>query len=122
MKILSVIEKFIKSDRVTAMKEFFYYVRILIEVFIEEDFSDEVIFENEWGGIVYYDIQYEWKFIQKIYARRGWERECGGRKFIQNKYYKLFSGDLERNQWIFWFLLYNFLKCCILVYYWEMVN
>lgn len=59
MKICSMLGKLIKMDRVIFMKEFFYYVRILIEVFVKDEFLEIISFENEWGGIFYYFVEYE---------------------------------------------------------------
>lgn len=51
MKLGSMLGKFVKIDRVIVMKELLYDVRLLIEVLIDEDFFEIIIFENEWGVI-----------------------------------------------------------------------
>lgn len=47
MKIVLIIGKPIKTDRTTAMKDLLYYVRIFIEVCIDDDLFDKIFFENE---------------------------------------------------------------------------
>lgn len=38
------------------MKEFLYYARIFVEICIDDEMSDEILFENEWGRIKYYKV------------------------------------------------------------------
>lgn len=51
MKLGIMLGKSVKTDRVMTMKKVFQYVRILIEVDIEEEMVMIISFENEWGGI-----------------------------------------------------------------------
>lgn len=64
MKIAVILGRFIKVDRGMVMKELLYYVRILIEILIDEELSETIIFENEWGFIKYYAVYYKWKSIR----------------------------------------------------------
>lgn len=66
MKIVFVIGKLIKIDRVIVMRDILYYVRIFVEVLIDDELYDIVFFENEWGGILYYLLYYEWKLVKCI--------------------------------------------------------
>lgn len=61
IKIDSLLGKPIKTDRAVAIRELLHYARILIEVDIEDELTDTISFENEWGGIQHYLVQYEWK-------------------------------------------------------------
>lgn len=49
MKLVGIIGKLLKIDRVIFMKELFSYVRILVKIFIDEEFFKCLSFENEWG-------------------------------------------------------------------------
>lgn len=46
------------------MKELLYYVRILVEVLIDDEFFEEIFFENEWSGIKNYMVYDEWKLVK----------------------------------------------------------
>lgn len=64
MKLVGLILKFIKIDRVIVMKEFFSYAGVMVEMSIEEEFFEVFIFQNEWGAICYVLLKYEQKFIK----------------------------------------------------------
>lgn len=49
MKLVGLLGKFIKIDRVIIMKELLSYVRVLVEMSIIEEFLEFISFENEWG-------------------------------------------------------------------------
>lgn len=59
MKFVSVLEKLIKTDRVTVMNELLSYVRVFVEVFVDEEMLEYLSFEKEWGEISYIFIKYE---------------------------------------------------------------
>lgn len=64
MKLGSMLGKPVKTDRATAMKELLHDARLLIEVSIDEDLPETITFENEWGAIQHYGVQYEWKPVK----------------------------------------------------------
>lgn len=41
-----------------------YYVRVLVEMLIEKELFECIIFENEWGVISYIALKYEWKLVK----------------------------------------------------------
>lgn len=51
IKIVFILGKFIKTDRVIIMKDLLYYIRVFIEVFIDNELLEIMSVENEWGGI-----------------------------------------------------------------------
>lgn len=69
MKLVGSLGRFIKIDRVIVMKELFSFVRVLVEIYIEEELLVIINFENEWGEICYILLKYEWKLIKC--------KECG---------------------------------------------
>lgn len=66
MKLGGLIGNFIKNDRVIVMKELLSYVRVMVEMSIDNEFFEYISFENEWGVICYVLFRYEWKFIKCI--------------------------------------------------------
>lgn len=54
MKIVVILGKLLRRGRVIIMKDLLYYVRVLIEVSIDEELSEIISFGNEWGGVKYY--------------------------------------------------------------------
>lgn len=66
MKLVSGLGKLIKTDRVMVMQELFSYVRIMVEIFIDKEFSEYISSENKQGVIYYVLFYYEWKFIKCI--------------------------------------------------------
>lgn len=66
MKLVGILGRLIKIDRVIFMKEFLSYVRILVEMLIEEDFFKFINFKNEWGFIVYVLFKYELNVLNVV--------------------------------------------------------
>ncbi|XP_070004223.1 uncharacterized protein [Nicotiana sylvestris] len=60
-KIAGMVGNPLKSDKATTMKERMTYARVLVEVPINMEFLDTVMFENEHGQIVEQEIEFEWK-------------------------------------------------------------
>lgn len=58
MKLVSIIGILLKTDRATAMKDLLSYVCVFVEMFIDDELSEVVSFENEWGIINYIMIKY----------------------------------------------------------------
>lgn len=43
------------------IKEFFSYVCVLMEMFIDKEMLEVISFENEWEVICYIVLKYKWK-------------------------------------------------------------
>lgn len=64
IKLATILQKPIKTDRAMTMKDLLHYARILIEVSIEDDIPETIGFKNEWGGIQHYEVKHEWKLVK----------------------------------------------------------
>ncbi|XP_057248240.1 uncharacterized protein LOC130590220 [Beta vulgaris subsp. vulgaris] len=69
-KIVGVIGKPIRTDRATAQKDSIEFARVLVEVRIDQDFPNEIRFENENGVEIVQGVKYECKPI--------FCKDCGG--------------------------------------------
>jgi len=52
------------TDYYTAKRERLNYARVLVQIQINQELKDEVIFENEKGDDVGQEIHYEWRPLQ----------------------------------------------------------
>ncbi|KAM3304511.1 hypothetical protein P3S67_011377 [Capsicum chacoense] len=60
-KITILIGKPLKTDSVTTNKERLMYARVLVEVTLDQDFPNSIMFENEKGQIIEQKVHYEWR-------------------------------------------------------------
>lgn len=60
-KLVVPFEIFVKVDQATTKREKLHYARVLINVKVDEEFSDQISFNNEKGIDVVFDVVYEWK-------------------------------------------------------------
>lgn len=64
MKLGSLLGTPIKTDHATSMRELLHCAHILVDVSIDDNLPDEISFENEWGGIMHYQVEYEWRPVK----------------------------------------------------------
>lgn len=60
-KLVNSLGKFVKVDVATAKREKLQYAWVMIEVKIDQEFPDQLIFINENGNEVVIEVSYEWK-------------------------------------------------------------
>ena len=63
-KIVGGLRKPVKVDLATKNRDRLSFARILIEMSIDHEFPDQLVFINENGIEVCVEVEYEWKPIQ----------------------------------------------------------
>lgn len=61
MKLTAHMGKFIMVDQATGKRDRLQYARVLVEVKVNHEFPEQLIFINEKGIKTVYELHYEWK-------------------------------------------------------------